>query len=136
MGLDDDGDEGTVVSLNPVLDFVLRDPPGDASYAGISQGSSVNLSREIATDWEEGRGFSNALKTSPVLSSSNGFSVGFGYTKEFEVEVDVEISVGDYEYAMDYSATGRRGLIRKLSSDSSRRLWEKEGTEQNQNLKE
>lgn len=106
MGLDDDGDEGTVVSLNPVLDFVLRDPPGDASYAGISQGSSVNLSREIATDWEEGRGFSNALKTSPVLSSSNGFSVGFGYTKEFEVEVDVEISVGDYEYAMDYSATG------------------------------
>ena len=56
------------VSSDAILDFILRDPPGDASYCTLEQGSIMSMSKSISTSEMAGM---DRKKNSDVSAKKN-----------------------------------------------------------------
>ncbi len=97
------------VSAEPVLEFVLRDPPGDASHSSIDQGSSMSFSKNISFSNADTKSRQQNFQLIPTIGLSNGFSVGLGATKDFEIDVNVEGNVG-IVHSEQYSSTSGSGF--------------------------
>ncbi len=56
------------VSAEPVLEFVLRDPPGDASSCSIVQGSSVSFEKNASFSTTDTRSRNQDYQLIPTAS--------------------------------------------------------------------
>ena len=98
------------VSTDPTLQLILRDPPGGASYASISSGSTMEVERQVETN--------NAME----FNTSRNVNAGFGASFEGAIltapmglgiktgsEVDIEMS-GGIESEEHYSKNEADGI--------------------------
>ena len=66
------------VSAEPVLEFVLRDPPGDASSCSIVQGSSVSFEKKASFSTTDTRSRNQDYQLIPTASFGGTTSIGIG----------------------------------------------------------
>ncbi|MBV6511568.1 MAG: hypothetical protein FMNOHCHN_01049 [Ignavibacteriaceae bacterium] len=80
----------------PIL--ILRDPPGDGSFATMSSSTSVSNSISMYGEDRETFGMSRTISLAPDFTSETGFG--------FSVETEIDLTF-DITGSMEYTQTGR-----------------------------
>lgn len=77
-----------------LVDFVLRDPPGDASFTEITQGTSFSTSRSWFVNLGATAEISAKIKLGTKTISGTGFGAFLGFETENSVGIETGVKVG------------------------------------------
>ncbi len=93
----------TFVSRSPEIpDLIVHDPPGDGSYAWVSEGSEISTFTQ--TEYEESN--SNGGYSDVLLGGKVTTEIGLGFAQEFEVGAGIEVKTDLEEGREEFNSKG------------------------------